>query len=133
MELHLKIIGVILLALGCIHIIFPNYFRWKEQMQSLSMVNRQMMYVHTFFIALTVFLMGVLCLYSTEDILHTRLGRHISLGFFIFWVTRLFFQFFYYSPRLWRGKLFETTIHIIFALLWAYLSGIFLLIFLSGK
>ena len=62
------------------------------------------MYVHTFFIALVVFLMGVFCVYSASDIVYTKLGQQLSLGLFIFWTTRLIFQFFAYSPKLWKGK-----------------------------
>lgn len=131
MELQLKIIGILLFILAFIHIVFPKRFNWKEDLQSVSLINKQMMYVHTFFIAITVFLMGVLCIFCTYDILHTRLGKHLSLGMFFFWGLRLIFQFFIYSPKLWKGKPFETAMHIIFSLLWAYLTAVFLIIFLS--
>ena len=62
MELHLKIIGTLLIILAFIHAIFPKYFNWKQELNSLSIINRQLMYVHSFFIAFVVLLMGVLCL-----------------------------------------------------------------------
>jgi hypothetical protein len=128
MELQLKVIGILLIVLAMIHIIFPKYFNWKEEMRTLSLVNKQMMYVHTFFIALSVFLMGVLCLTSSLELIETSLGKKICLGLGIFWGVRLFMQFFGYSPKLWKGKAFETVIHIIFSLLWVYLSYVFLAI-----
>ncbi len=128
MELHLKITGVLMIALAFLHFIFPRRFSWKDELKTLSLMNRQLMYVHTFFIALAVMLMGVLCLYSTEEIVNTKLGKEVSFGLFIFWATRLAFQFFVYSSKLWRGKLFETTVHIIFSFLWIYFSAVFLLI-----
>jgi len=126
MEIHYKIIGVLLMALALVHVIFPKYFKWKEELKSLSLINRQMMTVHTFFIALVVFLMGLLCLTSTTDLIETKLGKTISLGLGIFWSTRLFIQFFGYSTELWKGKTFETIVHILFSLLWTYLSVVFL-------
>jgi hypothetical protein len=129
MELHLKIIGCLLIGLALIHIIFPRYFNWSTELNSLSLVNRQMMKVHTFFIALTVFLMGILCLSSATELVETNLGNKIALGLGIFWSIRFFIQFFGYSPKLWKGKAFETTMHIIFALLWGYLSVVFLRIY----
>jgi hypothetical protein len=128
MQIHLKIIGVLLIALGLIHIFFPKYFNWNKELKSLSLINRQMMTVHTFFIALTVFLMGLLCFTSSTELIETNLGKKISLGLGIFWTIRLFIQFFGYSRELWKGKIFETTMHIIFSLLWGYLSFIFLTI-----
>jgi hypothetical protein len=126
MQIHLKIIGVLLMALGLIHIFFPKYFNWDKELKSLSLINKQMMTVHTFFIAFTVFLMGLLCLTSAKELVETVLGKKIALGFGIFWTVRLFIQFFGYSIELWKGKTFETTMHIIFSILWTYLSFIFL-------
>lgn len=127
MDLHIKTIGVLLMTLALIHIGFPKYFKWKENLASLSLINRQMMIVHTFFIALTVFLMGLLCFVCTTEMVQTNLGKSLSLGLGIFWAIRLVIQIFGYSNKLWKGKLFETTMHIIFSALWAYLTIIFFL------
>jgi hypothetical protein len=126
MEMHLKIIGFLLIALSLVHVIFPKYFNWDKELKSLSLINRQMMTVHTFFIALTVLLMGLLCLTSSAELTETSLGKKISLGLGIFWTIRLIIQFFGYSTDLWKGKKFETLMHITFSLLWAYLSAVFL-------
>lgn len=125
MHLHLKIIGIVLIALAMVHIIFPRYFNWNKELNSLSLINRQMMTVHTFFIALLVFLMGLLCFTSSNELIGTHLGKKICLGLGIFWAIRLVIQFFGYSSELWKGKTFETTIHIILIFLWIYLSFIF--------
>ncbi len=126
MELHLKIAGVLLLLLAFLHVIFPRYFKWKVELGAINPINRQMMYVHAFFIALGVFLMGLLCLTSPNELMTTILGRRISLGLTIFWITRLIIQFVGYSSLHWKGKKFETTVHVVFAALWTYLSGVFL-------
>ena len=131
MELLLKITGFALMALAGIHLVFPKYFSWKKDLEPISLINMQMMYVHTFFIGITVFLMGVLCIFCTSDIVNTRLGKQVSLGLSFFWGLRLIFQFLVYSPRLWKGKRFETAMHILFSLLWIYLTVIFLLVYLS--
>ena len=131
MDIHLKIIGVLLIALALVHSIFPKYFNWDEELQSLSLINRQMMTVHTFFIALTVLLMGILCLTSSNELIKTDFGKKVSLGLGIFWTTRLLIQFFGYSSDLWKGKKLETIIHIIFSLLWLYISVIFLAIYFN--
>lgn len=89
-------------------------------------MNRQLMYVHSFFIALVVFLTGLLCLSSANELINTNLGKKISLGLGIFWAIRLFVQFFGYSPALWKGKRFETGMHILFSMFWTYLSTVFL-------
>ncbi len=131
MELHLKIIGIILIVLASIHIIFPKYFNWGEELKRLSLINKQMMHIHTFFIALVVLLMGILCLGSSSELIETSLGKKICLGLSVFWFARLVVQFFGYSSTLWRGKKKETFIHILFAIIWVYLSAVFLIVFLG--
>lgn len=126
MELHLKIIGLLLIALGLVHVIFPKYFNWKAELKSLSLINRQVMMVHTFFIALTVILMGLLCITSANELVQTSLGKKVSLGFGVFWTCRLLIQLFGYSSQLWKGKKFETIVHIVFTCTWIYLSVVFL-------
>lgn len=128
MEVLITITGYLLIALSLIHIIFPRRFNWKTELVSLNLLNRQMMYVHTFFIGLVVLLMGVLCVTSAGDLLHTTLGRRVSMGLCIFWSLRLVFQFFVYSPLLWKGKKMETFVHIVFALLWAFISTVFFIV-----
>lgn len=125
MEIHLKIIGTLLIVLSLIHVIFPSYFNWKSELQHLSLMNRQMMTVHTFFIALTVFLIGLLCVTSASELIETSLGKKISLGLAVFWTIRLFTQIFIYSPKLWKGKTFETIVHVLFTIFWAYMSLVF--------
>lgn len=131
MILHIKLIGFILIVLGLVHVIFPRYFNWKEELKTLTLINQQLMTIHTFFVALTVVLMGVLCLVSTIDLTTTNLGKTISFGFGIFWLARLLIQFFGYSSTLWKGKKFETFVHIVFSCLWTYFSAIFILNYLS--
>lgn len=115
------------MSLALVHSIFPKYFNWNKELKSLSLMNRQMMGVHTFFIALIVFMIGLICVTSTNELIYTKLGKTICLGFGVFWSIRLYFQFFVYSPALWKGKKFETSIHILASILWIYLSVVFLM------
>ena len=131
MEIHYKIIGILLITLAFVHIIFPKYFKWKEELKPLSLINQEIMKVHTFFIALVVFLIGLLCLTSSNELINTELGKKVSLGFGIFWSFRLLIQFFGYSSKLWKGKKIETIVHIVFSLLWIYLSYVFLSVYFN--
>ena len=131
MYIHLKIIGVLLTLLAFLHLGFPKYFDWKKELSSLSLINKQMMKVHTFFIAFVVFLIGILCITATGEIIDTGLGKKIAFGLGCFWFVRLFFQFFVYSTKLWKGKKFETTMHVLFTFFWMYLSIVFFIIYFN--
>jgi hypothetical protein len=128
MELQLQIVGGILMVLALVHVIFPRYFNWKEELVGLQLVNRQIMEVHTFFIALAVGLIGLLCLSSAHELVTSTLGRRVAGGLAVFWGLRWYFQFFVYSSKLWKGKPFETTVHVAFSLLWTYLTVLFVLV-----
>jgi len=133
MDVHLKLVGITLIVLATLHAVFPRYFSWREELASLSLINRQVMYVHTFFIALILILMGLLCLSSSQELIETSLGNKIALGLLIFWFVRLVIQFFGYSSQLWKGKRFETVVHILFSLLWAYFSIVFFAVYWFGS
>jgi hypothetical protein len=125
MEIHFKIAGVVLIVLALMHMIFPKYFDWGNELKSLSLINRQIIEVHTFFIAFVVFLMGVLCITSFYELSNTQFGKRVSIGLGFFWIVRLFFQFFIYSSKHWKGKKFETFVHVVFSITWSYLTTIF--------
>ncbi len=127
MEIHFKVVGILLIGVAVVHVIFPKYFNWEKELSALSLVNRQIMYIHTFFIAFMVFLIGLLCLTSSAELVGTKLGNRLSLGLGVFFAVRLVIQFFGYSSALWKGKVFETTVHIFFAMFWTYLSLVFLM------
>ena len=125
MTIHLYISGIVLIALALVHIIFPKKFNWKNELSNLSLINRQMMQVHTFFIALFVGLNGLLNLLGAGLLQDGPLAKLVTGGLAIFWGCRLFFQFFVYSPLLWKGKTFETFVHVVFGAFWAYLTIIY--------
>jgi hypothetical protein len=130
-SLMIQIAGGLMIFLALLHIDFPRRFAWKEELARISLLNKQVMEVHTFFIAFIVLLMGVLSLTSANLLATDVLGSRICWGLFAFWFARLVIQFAWYSPKLWRGKPFETSIHILFSLLWIFLSGVFLLAAIS--
>ena len=85
-----------MLLLAVLHAFFPRHFRWREELASISLLTRQIFYVHHFFIALTVGLMGLLTLSSADDLLGPSVGRRILLGLSVFWFVRLLCQLFVY-------------------------------------
>ena len=123
--LALRIGGTVLLGLSLLHAAMPKRFAWSEELARLSLLNRQIFWVHPFFIPLAVALMGVLLLFFPETLVdRTPLARLVTIGLLLFWLARAITQFFVYSPTLWRGKPFETFVHIAFSTFWLYLVGV---------
>lgn len=115
-------VGVTQLVLGMAHVFFKGYFKWKEELAGVNLLTRQIFYVHTFFIAFVVSLFGLLTILCYEEMLTgSKLALFITALLFLFWAARLIFQFWVYSPALWRGQSFRTAMHILFSLLWIWM------------
>ncbi len=129
LELALRLAGCSLIGLAAMHLWFPKHFRWVEEFSRVSLLNRQIFYVHCFFLCLVLVAMGALCALAPEALLTpTPLGRLVSSGLVIFWLLRLVVQWFVFDHRLWRGKPFETAMHIGATILWSNYVIIFTLV-----
>jgi hypothetical protein len=123
---HLRIAGVLLIVLGLMHLGFPRRFAWKEELARLSLLNRRIFQVHTFFVVLVVEMMGVGSVFYAADLVKPGpLSRMVLGGALIFWTFRLMAQFFVYDVELWRGNRVYTAVHIVFSVLWMYLVAVY--------
>jgi hypothetical protein len=121
---HLQIAGILLMLLGLSHVFFKRYFHWEKELATVSLLTRQVFFVHSFFIGLVVALFGALSFFYADALLqHAALNRAILAGMTAFWLCRLFAQFFAYDAAIWRGDRFRTFMHVAFALLWCYVSA----------
>ena len=84
MIILIQISGIIMLLISILHCGCPRYFNWKISLSKLDLLHRQIYIVHTFFIGLIVFLMGILCISLPTELQNTQLGKYISFGFGIF-------------------------------------------------
>jgi hypothetical protein len=126
LESQLRLAGALQIALAAMHLAFPKRFQWKDELARLSPLNRQMFLVHTAFICFVLLLFGSLSLLAPHLLLDaTPLARFVAGGIAAFWTLRLFAQWFVYDRSLWRGDRFNTTVHVTFSLLWAYLVVVY--------
>ena len=118
---HLRILGALFVLLGFAHAGFGRRLNWKSDLAKLSLVNRQIFQVHTFYIALLLVMLGYLSLFYAEALLEPGpLSRAILGGMTLLWASRLYAQWFVYDKSLWRGDRFNTAVHYFFTLFWTY-------------
>ena len=123
---HLQIAGSALIVLALLHAAFPRRFNWREETARLSPLNRQIFFVHSFFIALTLVLFGALSWVVAASLsAPTAVSRTVLAGFVVFWGLRLITQLFVYDASLWRGDRFNTAVHVVFAAFWTYLVTVY--------
>ena len=126
LEMHLRIVGAMLLVLAVSHAFYPRRFGWIEELRRLSLFTRQVFVVHCLFIALFLGLCAMLALFGTRALLEpTALGKWVAGGLTALWSVRLYAQFFIYEVRLWRGNRFHTAMHVLFSCIWCYFVGVF--------
>lgn len=125
-ELNLRCAGVVLVGLGAAHAYFPRRFGWPAETRALSLLTRQVFEVHNAFIGFTVLLQGLLAVGLADELVRpSRLAGYVTAGLTLFWGARLVTQFAVYKAELWKGKRFETAVHVVFALMWLYFTATF--------
>jgi hypothetical protein len=124
LAMNLRIVGVMLMALGLSHMFFNRYFGWERELEQVSLLTRQIFFVHTFFIGLGVMMAGAGSLfYAGARLRAGALSRAILAGMVFFWFCRLFVQIFVYDAAIWRGDRFRTAMHVAFSALWVYVTA----------
>ena len=124
--LNLRVIGLILGVLVVVNLFVPSRFGWRTDLARVSLLNRQIFQAHTVFLILTLALFSALLLTSADALLEsTRLSRSVLSGLTVFWGLRMGMQWWFYSPEIWRGNQFFTTMHVVFSVTWIYMTCVF--------
>jgi hypothetical protein len=127
---NLRVIGVFMAALVVLNVFVPKHLGWSQELERVSLVNRQIFEVHAKFLMVILAMFAVLLLTSSDALLEpSRLSRLLLGGLTIFWGLRMLAQWFYYSPATWRGNATRTAVHYGFSAAWIYVTAVFALAF----
>lgn len=97
----LEVLGVCLLGLSLAHVLLWRWLGWTREMAALSPLTARVFAVHTFFVALVLFLLGALTLSQPEQLTaSTPLARFVTGGSALFFFARLLAQPFVFDPVL---------------------------------
>ncbi len=122
----LRITGAGLILLALLHVPISRQLQWREDAARMSDVNAAIFHVHSFFIGLVLAMMGLPCLIDPGVFLEkSRAATWASWSISVFWLIRLYCQWFVYSANLWHGKSLETGMHYGFTCLWISLTAVF--------
>lgn len=106
---NLRIVGAILMALGVFHLALPWVLAWPHESSEASRLNREVNYVHCYFIGLACLLWGLLPLAAGQSLLDRNpVTRLVLVGAVVFWASRLVIQVFVFNrhareSRDWRA------------------------------
>ena len=123
--LHLRLVGLVLVALGAVHVALPRALDWSRDLAPLSPLNRQVSYVHTFFVGLTCVLWGMLPLTAGDALVEPHpVTRVLLVGAVVFWGARLAVQVGLFNPAHARSSRPWLAASVAGTALWAYLTGV---------
>jgi hypothetical protein len=108
-----------------VHAALPRALGWATELGGLSLLNRQVSYVHCYFVGLTCALWGLLALTAGAALREPHpVTRGLLVGAVVFWGSRLVVQLGLFNPAhagtsgRWRAASLAGTA------LWAYLTAV---------
>jgi hypothetical protein len=122
LALNLTITGVLLLVLGGLHAALPIALHWRTELAAASLLNREVSYVHCFFIGLACLLWGLLALTAGHSLLEPGpVTRLVLTGAVFFWSARLVIQILVFNRHA-RQSVSWCALSVAGTGLWAYLT-----------
>lgn len=91
--------GVFHLAIAIFHIFFWRIFRWKEDLASLTHINRAIVQILNLCLTFVFFAAAYISFFHASELLSTPLGRTILASIALFWILRLMLQSVFFSAR----------------------------------
>jgi hypothetical protein len=93
LRLNLEIVGGVLITLGTSHLALPRILGWQHGLATLGRLDREVSYVHSYFIGLACVLWGLFPLLAGHELLvRGSITSLVLVGATIFWVSRLIVQ-----------------------------------------
>jgi hypothetical protein len=93
LTLNLEMVGGVLIALGASHLVLPRILGWQHGLATLGRLDREVNYVHSYFIGLACVLWGLFPLLAGRELLvRGSVTSLVLIGAAVFWVSRLMVQ-----------------------------------------
>ena len=110
----LTLCAALQIAAAALNLFLIRLLNWKEDLERLSLLPRQVFLVHLWFISLTLLIFGGLTWRFAEEIAggSNAVASWLAGGIALFWGVRTVIQMTYYSSRHWRGNPARTMVHI---------------------
>jgi len=105
-EVLVKATGVYCLGFAVFHLLFWRLFNWKEDLRSLSFLNRAIMQVLNLCLTFAFVLFGYIGLVHTDEMVGTSLGRSLLAWLALFWLLRAVEQAVFFKLRHWGSWAF---------------------------
>ncbi|MBI5572868.1 MAG: hypothetical protein HY914_23190 [Desulfomonile tiedjei] len=90
-------IGVFHVAFGLFHLGFWRIFQWEKNLACLDLINRSIMQILNLRLTFVFFLIAYACFAHAAELMATRLGNTLLVGFSLFWFCRTLEQLVFFG------------------------------------
>ena len=106
MEIVIKVGGMYCFAFVVFHLLFWRLFNWREDLRSLSFLNRNIMQVLNLSLTFAFVIFGYISLVHTTELLVTPLGKSLLVLIALFWLARAVEQVVFFKLKHWGSIAF---------------------------
>lgn len=96
--------GFLWLAVFVFHVFFWKLFKWKQELNKLSDVNRAVMQVLNLCLMLVFLIFAYISIFHADELLTTDLGKSVLIGIVLFGIFRSVEQVIFFDLKDIRSK-----------------------------
>lgn len=93
--------GVFNAAFAVFHLMFPRLFNWRQDLRTLTFVNRGITHVLNLCLTAVFVIFAYVSLAHTKDLLSSPLGHGLLVSIALFWLLRAVQQIVFFRMRHW--------------------------------
>ena len=91
--------GIYNLGFVIFHLLFWRLFRWKEDLTSLTAINRSIMQILNLCLTFMFLLMAYVSIIHSAEMVVAPLGKTLSVAFALFWFLRMVEQVVFFGIK----------------------------------
>jgi len=128
LDLLLRAAALAQFAVAVLNLRLIRIMNWKDDLDRMPLLVREVFRVHCFFISLTLSIFAVLTLRFADDMASAAnpLSIWLATAIGLFWLVRSLMQWLHYSPTHWRGDRTRTAIHFLLFFGYGTLASVYL-------
>ena len=115
LESILYVIAAAQLAVAIVNLFLVRLLGWRDELQRMPLLVREVFVVHAWFISITLAIFGAVTWRFAPEFARAphEVFRWLAIGIGSFWALRTILQITYYSTSHWKGRMDRTIIHIV--------------------
>ena len=95
----LFIVGVFNLGFAVFHLMFWKIFHWKDDLTSLTHINRSIMQILNLRLTFVFLIMAYLSFFHKVEMVSTNIGKALLISFSLFWFFRALEQVIFFGVK----------------------------------